>query len=110
MMQSGQALPAYDVRNSNYQPLPQKKEDDEVGDIASFTQEDIEAAEKEVSEAEHEAKKAAKESGSYIGTMARFSAEEGYGFIACQETVEDWDRKDIFIANRNFYAAKVKVG
>lgn len=73
-------------------------------------QDDIARQELQVKEAERIAKVMAKESDSYVGMMARYNEEEGFGFVVCPECVERWGKTDIFIGNKNFAEAKLKVG
>merc|ERR1712032_713736 len=63
-----------------------------------------------VKEAERVARVSAKESDSFVGSMARYNEEEGFGFVVCPECVEKWGKTDIFIGNKNFAEAKLKVG
>merc|ERR1719414_1267758 len=74
------------------------------------TAEGMAALEQDIREEEKAAKTAAKEAGSYVGLMARYIEDEGFGFISCPECKEVWDKTDIFLSGRNFVASAIDVG
>merc|ERR1740121_1516860 len=76
----------------------------------TITPEAMAALEQEIREEEKAAKTAAKEAGSYVGLMARYIDDEGFGFISCPECKATWDKTDIFLSGRNYVASGVEVG
>merc|ERR1719330_2327831 len=76
----------------------------------NITPEAMAALEQEIREEEKAAKTAAKEAGSYVGLMARYIDDEGFGFISCPECKAAWDKTDIFLSGRNYVASGVEVG
>merc|ERR1740121_1058360 len=74
------------------------------------TKEEVDALEQEFKEAEQLAKDKAKKDGAYVGLMARYIEDEGFGFISCAECRETWDKTDIFVSGRNFVASGIDVG
>merc|ERR1719188_2478763 len=74
------------------------------------TKEEVEQLEQEFKEAEQLAKDKAKKDNSYVGLMARYIEDEGFGFISCPECRETWDKTDIFVSGRNFVASGIDVG
>lgn len=83
---------------------------DDAPPMGSVSMEELNALEAEVREAEREAKAAARTKDAYVGLMARYIEDEGFGFISCAECKEVWDKTDIFISGRNFMAANIDVG
>jgi len=79
-------------------------------DFSACTPEDVAALELEIKEAERAAKITAKKSGSFVGLMARYIEDEGFGFISCPECKEVWDKSDIFVSGRNFVSSGIDVG
>uniref|UniRef100_A0A7S4SD49 CSD domain-containing protein n=1 Tax=Alexandrium monilatum TaxID=311494 RepID=A0A7S4SD49_9DINO len=79
-------------------------------DLGPCTPEDITEVELELKDEEKAAKIDAKKSGSYVGLMARYIDDEGFGFISCPECKETWDKTDIFVSGRNFVTSGIDVG
>jgi len=90
------------------QPVAAAEEPEEQ--VTPCSLEDISAVELEIKEAEKAAKASAKESGSFVGLMARYIEDEGFGFISCPECKEVWDKSDIFVSGRNFVSSGIDVG
>merc|ERR1712045_624543 len=88
--------------------VPSCDQDEEQ--LGPCTHEDITATEQDIKDAEKHAKSAAKELGSYVGLMARYIEDEGFGFISCPECRELWDKTDIFVSGRNFVSSGIDVG
>lgn len=74
------------------------------------TPEEFAAMEEEAKQAEQAAKIAARESGSFVGLMARYIEDAGFGFISCPECKEFWDKTDIFVSGRSFMQSGIDVG
>jgi len=90
------------------QPAPPG--DPDAAELAQCSFEDLAALELEAQEAEEVAKGEARRSDGFVGLMARYIEDEGFGFISCPECKELWTKTDIFISGRNFMAAGVDVG
>merc|ERR1712012_108189 len=63
----------------------QGAEDSSLPPLDSCTREDLVELEAEVKEMEQKAKESAKQKGAFVGYMARFLDDEGFGFISCPE-------------------------
>mmetsp|Transcript_41976 Transcript_41976/g.62659 ORF Transcript_41976/g.62659 Transcript_41976/m.62659 type:complete len:218 (+) Transcript_41976:2-655(+) len=63
----------------------------------------------EVKEAEKAAKESA-DSGSFVGTLARYDPDLGFGFVICPECVASWGKSDIYIGQKNFLESGLDVG
>merc|ERR1740122_280032 len=63
----------------------------------------------EVKEAEKVAKDKAM-SGTFVGTLARYDPELGFGFVICPECVQSWGKSDIYIGQKNFLESGLEVG
>merc|ERR1719512_475735 len=63
----------------------------------------------EVKEAEKVAKDNAM-SGTFVGTLARYDPELGFGFVICPECVQSWGKSDIYIGQKNFLESGLEVG
>jgi len=83
---------------------------EEDAKLAGCTLEDMKALEAEVKELEQEEKDAAKEKKAYVGLMARYIEDDGFGFISCPECKDVWDKTDIFVSGRTFMASSIDVG
>jgi len=83
---------------------------EEAEELVLASPEEMEALEEEVKELEAAAKKAAKEKGHFVGLMARYIEDEGFGFIACSECKDVWDKTDIFVSGRSFMGSGIDVG
>lgn len=81
-----------------------------VEDLGPCSPEDIAALEAEIKDEEKAAKITAQKTGAYVGHMARYIDDEGFGFISCPECKETWDKVDIFVSGRNFMASGIEVG
>merc|ERR1719188_1295761 len=91
-------------------PSPAEKEKaKEDAQLAGSTLEDLTALEAEVKELEQKAKASAKRD-AYIGLMARYIEDEGFGFISCPECKEKWDKTDIFVSGRTFMSSGIDIG
>lgn len=92
--------------------MPQcgKEEEADEEQISVSSPEDVTALEVEIKEAEKAAKAAAKDDGAYVGLMARYIDDEGFGFISCPDCKDAWDKTDIFVSGRNFVASGIEVG
>merc|ERR1719198_395186 len=63
----------------------------------------------EVKEAEALAKqRAAKDT--FIGTLARYDPELGFGFVICPECVQQWGKNDIYIGQKNILESRLEIG
>mmetsp|Transcript_74967 Transcript_74967/g.232663 ORF Transcript_74967/g.232663 Transcript_74967/m.232663 type:complete len:225 (-) Transcript_74967:571-1245(-) len=108
MMQMGMPMAA--MMPMMQMEAPGKAEGDDEEQITSCSPEEIAALELEVKESEKAAKATAKSSGSYVGLMARYIEDEGFGFISCAECKDVWDKTDIFVSGRNFVTSGIDVG
>jgi len=72
----------------------------EIGEWAEDKVTLLEAAEKS-------AKEAAKKTNAYVGVLARFDYQKGYGFVSCEETHVRFG-KDIFLAREHLGSAEVQ--
>lgn len=83
---------------------------EEDAQLALCSLEDMTALEQEVKELEQKAKSSAKLKDGYVGLMARYIEDEGFGFISCPECKDIWDKTDIFVSGRTFMASGIDVG
>merc|ERR1719401_3057091 len=60
-------------------------------------------------DAEAEAKKRAP-SGAYVGTLARFDHDLGFGFVVCPECADRWGKQDIYIGQKNVVESGLELG
>merc|ERR1719491_1094535 len=78
-------------------------------ELANCTAEDLAALEIEVELLEADEKKNAKKD-AYVGLMARYIEDQGFGFIACPECKELWEKTDIYVSGRTFLTSGANVG
>lgn len=83
---------------------------EEDAELARCSLEDLSALELEVKELEKKAKSTAKLKDGFVGLMARYIEDEGFGFITCTECKDRWDKTDIFCSGRTFMASEIEVG
>mmetsp|Transcript_41831 Transcript_41831/g.111103 ORF Transcript_41831/g.111103 Transcript_41831/m.111103 type:complete len:312 (-) Transcript_41831:100-1035(-) len=74
------------------------------------TPEELSAMEEEVKEMEASVRKDAKSQGLFLGLMARYIEDEGFGFVHCPECKDVWDKTDMFLSGRTFVSSGVDVG
>mmetsp|Transcript_54208 Transcript_54208/g.169385 ORF Transcript_54208/g.169385 Transcript_54208/m.169385 type:complete len:403 (-) Transcript_54208:98-1306(-) len=48
--------------------------------------------------------------GTFVGTLARYDPELGFGFVICPECVPSWGKSDIYIGQKNFVESGLDVG
>mmetsp|Transcript_85385 Transcript_85385/g.226690 ORF Transcript_85385/g.226690 Transcript_85385/m.226690 type:complete len:220 (-) Transcript_85385:103-762(-) len=108
MMQPGAAPPP-----PPGQPQVAGEEDSDAEPLLDLSEEvlgeRIAAQLQEVKESEKAAKESA-DSGTYVGTLARYDADLGFGFVICPECVAPWGKSDIYIGQKNFVESGLDVG
>jgi len=105
MMQMGMPMGSV-MPMMQMQPAPAVEEED----LGPCTPDDITEVELELKDEEKAAKIDAKKSGSFVGFMARYIEDEGFGFISCPECKEAWDKTDIFVSGRTVVTSGIDVG
>merc|ERR1719281_1561554 len=104
MMQMGQMLPMAGAQGmptvaAAVEP-PQDEEDvDSDGELISRMREEaigprITATTEQLRQAEESARKMA-DSETFVGTLARYDPDQGFGFVVCPECAPKWGKADI---------------
>jgi len=86
------------------------EEAEDAAELARCTADDLALLELEVKDMEKKAKETARIKDGFVGVMARYIEDEGFGFISCADCKEIWDKTDIFVSGRNFMASGIDVG
>mmetsp|Transcript_41869 Transcript_41869/g.112895 ORF Transcript_41869/g.112895 Transcript_41869/m.112895 type:complete len:286 (-) Transcript_41869:32-889(-) len=110
MMQMGMQMAPMMPMGMQMAPIAGQEQPVEEEDLGPCSPEDIAALELDIKEEEKAAKITAKKSGSFVGLMARYIEDEGFGFISCPECKDVWDKSDIFVSGRNFMSSGIEVG
>lgn len=63
----------------------------------------------EARDAETEAKRMVA-AGAFVGTLARFDHDLGFGFVVCPECAEQWGKHDIYIGQKNVVESGLELG
>jgi len=104
------SMPA--VSGINQPPPPVAKDTaslEEDLEMAKCTPADLAKLEEEAEKFEADIKKNAKKD-AYVGLMARYKEDQGFGFIHCQECKEQWDKTDIYVSGRTFISSGINIG
>mmetsp|Transcript_27012 Transcript_27012/g.68702 ORF Transcript_27012/g.68702 Transcript_27012/m.68702 type:complete len:315 (+) Transcript_27012:90-1034(+) len=48
--------------------------------------------------------------GTFVGTLARYDPELGFGFVICPECVPQWGKNDIYIGQKNILESRLEIG
>jgi len=77
------------------------------GEVSAVpTQLEFEQLEAKVKSAEERAKRAAAQSGAFVGQIARYDTQKGHGFVACNETFHKYG-KDLFIERETYTQSRI---
>lgn len=101
-MLPGMVMPAPSPSASNH------RTDD--AQYAGCSLDDLAELETEVVELEQRVKASAKLKGAFVGLVARYNEDEGFGFITCPECKETLGRTSIFVSGRTLLTFGIDVG
>jgi len=106
------ALPAVlpGVTQQSQPVVMSAEEAEEAAELSRCTADDLALLELKVKDMERKAKEAARIKDGFVGLMARYIEDEGFGFISCAECKDTWDKTDIFVSGRNFMTSGIDVG
>lgn len=105
-MQQMQSIPGI---NQPPPPVGRERALEEHAELARCTPADLAKLEEESEQLEADLKKNAKKD-AYVGLMARYKEDQGFGFISCPECKEKWEKADIYVSGRTFLSSGINVG